>query len=278
MRKTLFLFVILVVFLGGCSTKEFNPYVYQDVEVIDLNETTDPATFIRDVENVGLKIEVKETDLNPAVAGSYQITYKISLGRKSTEKTFTVKVKDYQAPTITVEKEIKVPYGGTFSIKNVASAYDEIDGDVSSSLHYIGEVNLYAEGNYDIQIVAVDQFGNEAKKDVRIVVAKDQSYQSELFGKYTDTSYSDGQAPTVQINEDGTFALYLNSCSVINLIEGKYKQYYNVLYLVADDYGFSYNEEENVVSFVIEIDGTLRFNSKLNLCAPNYGDLFEKNN
>lgn len=276
MRKVLFLGLVLMVILTGCSSKEFEPYIYQDVEIIELNDTTDPTTFIRDVEKAGLKIEVKETDLNTAVAGVYSITYKISLGRKSTEKTFTIKVRDYDAPEITVDSEIKIPYGGTFALKNFASALDSIDGDVSDSLHFTGGVNLYAEGSYPIVVLAEDQFGNEASKEVTIVVAKDNSYKSELFGKYTDVSYTDGQAPTLEINEDGTFSIYLNSCSVVNLIEGKYKQYYNYLYLVADDYGFSYTEEENVVNFVIEIDGTLRFNSKLSLCAPNFGDYFKK--
>jgi len=277
MRKLLFVGLVLVVLLSGCSTKEFEPYIYQDVEVVDLNSSGDPVTFIRDVENAGLKIEVLDSNLNTSVPGSYTITYKISLGRKSTEKTFTVKVKDYDAPEITVDETIKIPYGGTFSLKDYATATDAIDGDVSDSLHYTGGINLYAEGTYVIEVIAEDQFGNENSKKVSIVVAKDKSYKSELYGKYTDVSYTDGQAPTLEINEDGTFSIYLNSCSVVNRIEGKYKQYYNVLYLVADDNGFSYNEEENVVNFIIEIDGTLRFNSKLNLCAPNYGDDFKKN-
>ena len=55
-------------------------------------------------------------------------------------------------------------------------------------------------------------------------------------------------------------------------------QYEDVLYMTSEDYEFSYTAEENLVRFIVQIDGTLMFDSHLSLCAPSYGDIFEKSN
>ena len=91
-----------------------------------------------------------------------------------------------------------------------------------------------------------------------------------------DSSYNSGQTPTLTLKSDGTFELYLNSCSVVNLVEGNYKQYENVLYLISPNYRFAYPDEADVARFIIQVDGTLMFDSKLEICAPNYGDVFVK--
>ena len=67
MRKTIFLLFIILFVLSGCSSKEFEPYVFQDVEIIEQGDTSDPTTYIRDVEKAGLTFEVKETKPRPGI-------------------------------------------------------------------------------------------------------------------------------------------------------------------------------------------------------------------
>lgn len=278
MHKKIILALSILLVLAGCSSKDFDPIVSQVVEIIELDSTEDPITFLKDVEEVGLVFTVVSSDLDVTKAGAYTIVYKISLGRKNVERSYTVKVRDYDGPVITIDDTIDILYGGSFILKDLATAYDETDGDVSASLHYDGSIDAYTIGSYKITVIASDQFENVTSKEVVVNVKKDDkaSYTKTICGTYEDISYLTGQAPTLTLNEDGTFELYLNSCSVVNLVTGKYKQYRDTLYLISKDYRFNAVDEEDLVRFKILIDGTLSFDSQLNLCAPNYGDIFSK--
>ncbi len=282
MRKKIVIALSILLVLAGCSSKNFDPIVSQVVEIIELNSSEDPVTFLKDVEEVGLVFTVVSSDLDVTKAGVYTIVYNISQGRKNVERSYTIKVRDYDGPVITIEDTIDILYGGSFVLKDVATAYDETDDDVSESLHYQGSIDNYTVGSYKITVVATDQFDNVTTKEVVVNVKNDdkESYIKTICGTYEDISYLTGQAPTLTLNEDGTFELYLNSCSVVNLVTGKYKQYRDTLYLVSDGYRFNTVDEEDLVRFKIQIDGTLIFDSQLDLCAPNYGDIFskEKNN
>jgi len=278
MRKKIFVALSILLVLIGCSSKNFEPLVSQVVEVIELNSTEDPLTFLKDVEEIGLEFTIVSSDLDVTKAGVYTIVYRISQGRKNVERSYTIKVRDYDGPVITIEDSIDILYGGLFILKDVATAYDETDGDVSASLHYQGSIDAYTIGSYKIVVNATDQFDNVTTKEVVVNVKNDEkaSYKKTICGTYKDISYLTGQAPTLTLNEDGTFELYLNSCSVVNLVTGSYQQYQDTLYLVSNDYRFSVIDEENLVRFIIQIDGTLLFDSQLDVCAPNYGDVFSK--
>ncbi|NLZ76068.1 MAG: DUF5011 domain-containing protein [Erysipelotrichia bacterium] len=278
MRKKIFVALSILLVLVGCSSKNFDPIVSQVVEIIEINSTEDPLTFLKDVEEVGLVFTIVSSDLDVTKAGVYTIVYNISQGRKSIERSYTIKVRDYDGPVITIEDSIDILYGGLFILKDVATAYDATDGDVSASLHYQGSIDAYKIGSYKIIVSATDQFDNVTSKEVVVNVKQDEkaSYKKTICGTYKDESYLAGQAPTLTLNENGTFELYLNSCSVVNLVTGKYTQYQDTLYLVSSDYHFSAIDEEDLVRFKIQIDGTLLFDSQLEVCAPNYGDIFSK--
>ena len=279
MRKKIVIALSILLAIVGCSSKDFEPIVSQVVEIIEIN-SNDPATFLKDVEEVGLQFTVVSSDLDVTKVGVYTIVYNISLGHKNVERSYTIKVRDYDGPVINMDDSIDILYGGSFVLKDLATAYDEVDGDVSESLHYQGSIDAYTVGSYKITVVANDQFDNITTKEVVVNVKKDdkQSYIKTICGTYEDISYLTGQAPTLTLNEDGTFELYLNSCSVFNLVTGNYKQYRDTLYLVSGNYRFNAVDEENLVRFKIQIDGTLLFDSQLDLCAPNYGDIFSKEN
>ncbi len=48
------------------------------------------------------------------------------------------------------------------------------------------------------------------------------------------------------------------------------------IYLRSPQYSFSDKPEEDLVSFAVQLDGTLQFMTELDICAPNYGDIFKK--
>ncbi|MBO4219264.1 MAG: hypothetical protein IKX74_05095 [Erysipelotrichaceae bacterium] len=278
MRKLLISFICILLTLGGCKSKEFEPVVSLKQDILELNQEIDPLALIQDTQNAGLLFEVVSSDLNTAVPGTYSITYRISKDRNSAEKTFEVTVKDNDPPVIECPDSIELLYGNPFVFSQHAKATDPQDGDVTELMRYEGVINTYKEGSYPITIIARDRFDNTASKEVTVTVKKDkdESYRASICGTYRDSSYTSGQAPTLTLSSDGTFLLYISNCSLLNLVEGTYMQYEDVLYLTSEDYEFSYTPEENLVRFIVQVDGTLMFDSHLNLCAPSYGDIFEK--
>ena len=280
MRKVIVVITLCLAMLVGCNT-EFDPVVTQVTTTIKRDEVFDPLALIVDVENVGLSFLVKENTVNSSIPGSYYIDYIISSkdGKKSIEKRFEFFVADNDAPVLIVDDAITIKQGSKFTIKDYASAVDERDGDVSEKITYSGVVNTYKVGDYDINVSVTDRFGNSSSKDVKVTVTavSNDELAKNIIGDYTDTTYTDGQAPTITLKGDGSFILYVNGCTVFSAIEGDYIVYEGYLYLTSESQPFSSIAEQNIVSFQIQPDGNLTFISEMETCAPNYGDTFTKN-
>ena len=236
--------------------------------------------LIEDVDNAGLLIEVLSNNIDTSRPGDYTVTYKISSpnGKKHVEKTFVFRVRDNDAPILTVPKEIHLKQGQLFKISDYAQAYDSREGNITDRIVYSGDVNSYREGTYQIQVSVTDSFANTSSENVAIIIEKGDpsSFIANISGDYTDVSYEYGQAPSLTLNTNKTFTLYLNGCSILSAVEGEYVMFENHLYLRSPNYYFSDKPEEDLVCFVIMMDGTLKFETELNICAPNYGDIFKK--
>ncbi len=279
--KKIIIVILSALMISGCARKEFNPYITIDKTVYEQNEQFDAMSIIHDSANAGLLITVSENNVNTAVPGDYKVVYLITSanGKQSVERTVEITVKDYDAPIIDAADVIELFIGDSFIMENYVKAVDEREGDLTSKVHFEGVVNSFAAGDYPIRFIVADSFGNTAEKAVIIRIKKaEDSHPADfsLAGNYTDTSYRDGQAPTLSIRDDGTYTIFLNGCSVLRSAEGKYVQYENVLYLLSDSYQFSEIPERNVLRFIIQLDGALCFDSELELCAPNHGDIFRR--
>ena len=280
MKKLALISLILLLILCGCKKKEFAPFVIRKQEILELNQTYKAENLIEDVDNVGLIIEVLSNNIDTSRPGDYTVTYKISSanGKKHVEKTFVFRVRDNDAPILTVPNEIHLKQGQLFRITDYAQAYDSREGNLTDRIVYSGDVNSYHLGTYQIQISVTDSFNNTSVENVDIIIepGNPSSFIEQIAGDYTDISYTYGQAPALTLNTNNTFTLYLNGCSILSAVEGDYVMYENHLYLMSPNYHFSDKPEEDLVCFVILMDGTLKFETELNICAPNYGDIFEK--
>lgn len=280
MRKFRVIILLILIICGGCR-KAFDPVVIQTVNVIEQNSNVDPLTLIKDADDAGLVFEVKENTINTAIPGDYYVVYTITSknGKDSVERRYDFAVADDDAPVLLVDDTITIRQGQNFTIFDHAKAVDERDGDVSDKITYSGSINTYKEGSYTINVTASDRFGNTASKDVTVVVTAvtNEQLADNIVGSYTDVSYTGGQSPTVTLNDDGTFILYINGCTVFSAVEGEYIVHEGYVYLSSSTQPFSSVIEENVVSFTIQPDGNLLFHSEMKSCAPNYGDLFTKN-
>ena len=282
MNKLVIALVMLMIILAGCSREVFDPQVTQKVTILNQNESYDPLSLIEYDRNA-YKAEVEENTLNTAVPKDYSITYIITDARnekKSVKKTFVFSVSDSVAPVLTHSGgEITIRQGTIFRISDYYQAIDEREGNLTDSITYQGDFSSFADGEYEITVLVSDKFGNEASENVKVIVQKAaaESYIDKITGDYTDISYQSGQAPSLQLRSDGTYTLYINSCTLVNSVQGQYVVADDLLYLTSDQNAFNSSEEYNLALLKIQSDGTLRFSSDIVVCAPSYGDVFTRN-
>ena len=82
-------------------------------------------------------------------------------------------VADIAAPAITLKStDINVKNGGSFDAKsNIASAIDNLDGDVTSKVNVSGSVNTSKAGSYTVNYTVTDNAGNTANASAKVTVA-----------------------------------------------------------------------------------------------------------
>ncbi len=281
MAKKIMLLTLLfsLIILSGCSTP-FDPQIAVRKPYLDIDEEYDANDLVYDVEDSGLRIEVIQDTINTSVPGDYIVTYIVysADGKQHATKEIQISVADKDIPDLTVEDVITLKQGNLFSIADYASAQDTRDGDLKNKITYTGELNTFKPGEYLITVSVSDRFNNTAQKDVKIIVSENDevNYVKLISGNYTDITYQSGQTPTLTLKEDGSFALYINGCSLLSVIEGKYIAVEDTIYLNSPNNPFVKGNDENLMLFTIQPNGTLLFNSEMDICAPNYDDIFVK--
>ncbi|MFK7782008.1 immunoglobulin-like domain-containing protein, partial [Psychroserpens sp.] len=111
--------------------------------------------------------------VNTATAGTYFVNYNVSdsSGNNANQVTRTVNiVADTTAPVITLigASTISLNVGDTYNEQG-ATATDNIDGNLTSSIVTVGNVNTVASGIYNITYNVSDAAGNDAIEVVRTV-------------------------------------------------------------------------------------------------------------
>lgn len=101
-------------------------------------------------------------------------------GNKET-KMLTITIADQIPPVLKTQDtlvanaisddHIRYAYNQPFDIHQVFQAMDGKDGDVSTSLHYEGEVDTSKMGDYPITVYAFDHHHNQTKRQVTISIA-----------------------------------------------------------------------------------------------------------
>ncbi len=107
--------------------------------------------------------------------------------------TFTsCKKEDVGAPEITITGGATINHTLNAAFVNpTATATDDEDGDLSSSIVVTGTVNKDLAGTYTLTYKVTDAAGNEGTKDVTVIVANSQA---NLAGSYSVSETFDGVA------------------------------------------------------------------------------------
>ena len=115
--------------------------------------------------------------VDPETAATYSVTYDVSdaAGNAATQVVRTVTVTpDATLPVITLTGDSSVTVEGATSYSDAgASATDNIDGDLSSSITTVNNVDIKTPGTYTITYNVSDAAGNAAAEVSRTVTVVD---------------------------------------------------------------------------------------------------------
>ena len=107
------------------------------------------------------------TDVQPI-----KVTATDSSGNQ-TSNDYEVRVADISGPVITLKSDtVDVKYGTSFDAKsNLASAIDNLDGDVTGKVEVTGTVNTNKAGAYRVYYRVIDNAGNRSETSAKINVS-----------------------------------------------------------------------------------------------------------
>ena len=175
--------------------------------------------------------------VNTAIVGVYSVTYNVSdtSGNAAAEVTRTVNVVDTTVPVITLtgDATVTIEVGAVYTDAG-ATALDNYDGDITSSIVTISTVNTAIVGVYSVTYNVSDTSGNAAAEVTRTVNVVDTTVPViTLTGDATVTIevgavYTDAGA-TATDNFDGDLTSSIVTVSTVNTaIVGVYLVTYNV--------------------------------------------------
>lgn len=149
-------------------------------------KTGDITVNYGDAFDINNFVEVKDNyDVNPTVTVEgtvdtknmttvqpIKVTATDSSGNK-TSNDYEVKIADKAGPVITLKSDnVDVKYGTSFDPKsNLASAIDNLDGDVTGKVEITGTVNTNKAGAYRVYYRVTDNAGNRSEASAKINVS-----------------------------------------------------------------------------------------------------------
>ena len=154
----------------------------------NVGDTTAPEMNLKTGEitvNYGDAFDINNYDVNPTVTVEgtvdtknittvqpIKVTATDSSGNK-TSNDYEVKVADKAGPVITLKSDnVDVKYGTSFDPKsNLASAIDNLDGDVTGKVEITGTVNTNKAGAYRVYYRVTDNAGNKSETSAKINVS-----------------------------------------------------------------------------------------------------------
>lgn len=120
-----------------------------------------------------VEVKVDDSKVNLKALGTYEIVYSATDSSKNTATVkATVTVQDTTKPVIKGVKDISVKVGQKVDLMDGISATDNYDGPVPVTLR-ADNVNFNKVGNYVIQYIANDSFGNIATETANVLVKDD---------------------------------------------------------------------------------------------------------
>ena len=197
-------------------------------------------------------------NVDTSTVGTYTVTYNVSdtSGNAAVPVTRTVNVVDTTVPVITLlgDTTVTIEVGATYTDSG-ATAADNYDGDLTSSIAIVNNVDTSTVGTYTVTYNVSDTSGNAAVPVTRTVNVVDTTVPViTLLGDTTvtievGTTYTDSGA-TAADNYDGDLT---SSIAIVNNVDTSTVGTYTVTYNVSDTSG---NAAVSVTRTVNVVDTT----------------------
>jgi hypothetical protein len=141
---------------------------------------------------------VTQSNVDTAVVGTYEVAYNVSdaSGNAAVEVTRTVNVEDTTLPVITLlgDDPVTLEVGDAYTDAG-ATATDNYDGDITSSIITVSTVNTAIVGVYTVTYNVSDASGNAAVELIRTVNVEDalslENFEQIKFSLFPNPSTGD---------------------------------------------------------------------------------------
>lgn len=182
-----------------------------DVSVFQGDEYVDEGATATDNVDGDLTSNITVSgNVDTVTIGNYTLTYSVSdSSGNSASASRNVEVialenNDITPPVITLigSADILVIKGDNY-VDEGATATDDVDGDLTSSISVSGNVDTATIGNYTLTYSVSDSSGNSTSASRNVEVTE---INPDLVGAWT-TTFSDGNSTAIQVltlNSDGT--------------------------------------------------------------------------
>ena len=176
-----------VVFLGYTSHRLYVKKTYESLAINFTNNREieygtsdyDPMSLVKTISDGKI---TKYTSLDTSKVGTKKLVFEITKDNVVKKISVKVKVKDSNAPTITLKEDsVNINLGDNYDNKsNIESVKDVVDGDIPYSdtetqgAYYTvnGNIDVNNPGEYNVTVKANDANGNESEVSYKVNVVK----------------------------------------------------------------------------------------------------------
>lgn len=172
------------------------------ITIAEVNE----FNFLSDVTVSDNSLETLTVSVSGSIsriAGSYEIVYSATDSSGNTiEMSRIINVNDIEAPLLILNGSdvINLNFGDTYTELN-ATATDDADGDLTSSIVRTGSVNTNLVGTYFITYTSTDSSNNESSI-TRTVNVIDTVLPTVTFGTNGNSAYANNRNTTVSVTDN----------------------------------------------------------------------------
>ena len=208
-------------------------------------------------------------DVDTSKYGTYRIKYHASYKDKEVEETRTVLIRDKTAPEIQLDASAEVVMNGQ-PWKDSFTATDDQDGDITSQVQVIGDVDTTKNGTYEVEYRVVDASGNVATAKREVIVSNYQinnpGLAKEDGSNVIYLTFDDGPGPYTEelleilnrFNVKATFFVTNQWPEYITLLKEEHEKGHAIgNHTASHDYGYIYGATDQFWEDYAEMDSII---------------------
>ena len=214
-----------------------------------LNDSFDKLKDVRAIDSEDGDITDKliiDGDVDTTRAGEYKLVYSITDSSRFTYvKEVTIKVVGDSIPVINADNII-ISEGKEFKPLEYVTAYDSVDGDISSNLKVVlNEVNTSLVGQYKVIYSVINSKGIEVKKEIIVSVVSDLIPKLYVASMETEVGKPINIKDYIKVydNEDGNL---IDRVSIDGDVDYNTEGIYKINIIVSDSFGHIVNKDVKV--------------------------------